>query len=94
MYLWKYSPWPVRCSLVQKPEVQEHPGKVVRYAETVLVAPVVRNWRGTRTDGRGETGAGNDRFIDGNYDVLLATTIIESGLDIPNANTMHHERCA
>ncbi len=27
-------------------------------------------------------------FIDGLYDVLLATTIIESGLDIPNANTI------
>ncbi len=27
-------------------------------------------------------------FIAGDYDVLLATTIIESGLDIPNANTM------
>jgi len=27
-------------------------------------------------------------FIDGQYDVLLATTIIESGLDIPNANTI------
>lgn len=27
-------------------------------------------------------------FIDGEYDVLLATTIIESGLDIPNANTI------
>lgn len=27
-------------------------------------------------------------FIAGEYDVLLATTIIESGLDIPNANTM------
>jgi transcription-repair coupling factor (superfamily II helicase) len=27
-------------------------------------------------------------FIDGMYDVLLATTIIESGLDIPNVNTM------
>ncbi len=28
------------------------------------------------------------RFIDGHYDVLLSTTIIESGLDIPNANTI------
>jgi transcription-repair coupling factor (superfamily II helicase) len=27
-------------------------------------------------------------FIDGEYDVLLATTIIENGLDIPNANTI------
>ena len=27
-------------------------------------------------------------FIDGDYDVLVATTIIESGLDIPNANTI------
>jgi len=27
-------------------------------------------------------------FIQGDYDVLLATTIIESGLDIPNANTI------
>jgi transcription-repair coupling factor (superfamily II helicase) len=27
-------------------------------------------------------------FIDGQYDVLLATTIIESGLDIPNVNTI------
>ncbi|MCB0806282.1 MAG: transcription-repair coupling factor [Bacteroidales bacterium] len=27
-------------------------------------------------------------FIDGRYDVLLATTIIESGLDIPNVNTI------
>jgi len=27
-------------------------------------------------------------FVDGEYDVLVATTIIESGLDIPNANTI------
>ena len=27
-------------------------------------------------------------FISGRFDVLIATTIIESGLDIPNANTM------
>lgn len=27
-------------------------------------------------------------FIDGKFDLLLATTIIESGLDIPNANTI------
>lgn len=27
-------------------------------------------------------------FYDGSYDILLATTIIESGIDVPNANTM------
>lgn len=27
-------------------------------------------------------------FADGNYDVLLSTTIIESGIDLPNVNTM------
>ncbi|MFC2080967.1 transcription-repair coupling factor [Bacteroidota bacterium] len=27
-------------------------------------------------------------FIEGDYDVLISTTIIESGLDIPNANTI------
>jgi transcription-repair coupling factor (superfamily II helicase) len=27
-------------------------------------------------------------FYDGKYDVLLATTIVESGIDIPTANTM------
>jgi transcription-repair coupling factor (superfamily II helicase) len=28
------------------------------------------------------------KFIEGEYDVLVATTIIEAGLDIPNANTI------
>ena len=27
-------------------------------------------------------------FIGGEYDVLVSTTIIESGLDVPNANTI------
>jgi transcription-repair coupling factor (superfamily II helicase) len=29
-----------------------------------------------------------NQYYDGKYDVLLATTIVESGLDIPTANTM------
>ncbi len=28
------------------------------------------------------------KFMDGVYDVLISTTIVESGLDVPNANTM------
>ena len=32
------------------------------------------------------------RFVAGETDVLLSTTIIESGLDIPNANTIIIDR--
>ncbi|MBK1636611.1 transcription-repair coupling factor [Rhodovulum adriaticum] len=44
-------------------------------------------------EAHGQMAAGelDDRmnaFYDGKYDVLLATTIVESGLDIPTANTM------
>ena len=43
--------------------------------------------------GHGQLAAGEldermNAFYDGRYDVLLATTIVESGLDIPTANTM------
>ena len=27
-------------------------------------------------------------FLDGEYDVLVSTTIIETGVDIPNVNTL------
>ena len=36
----------------------------------------------------GELDTRMNAFYDGQYDVLLATTIIESGLDIPTANTL------
>ncbi len=47
----------------------------------------------TFVSAHGQMAAGelDDRmnaFYDGKYDVLLATTIVESGLDIPTANTM------
>jgi transcription-repair coupling factor (superfamily II helicase) len=43
--------------------------------------------------GHGQMGEGElERvmvdFVDGRYDILLATTIVESGLDIPNVNTI------
>ncbi len=31
-------------------------------------------------------------FVDGNYDILVSTTIVEAGLDIPRANTMFIDR--
>ena len=45
------------------------------------------------TTAHGQLAAGQlddiiNAFYDGQYDVLLATTIVESGLDIPTANTM------
>jgi transcription-repair coupling factor (superfamily II helicase) len=41
----------------------------------------------------GQMGAGElddimNAFYDGQYDVLLSTTIVESGLDVPTANTL------
>ena len=39
-------------------------------------------WRPSELDDR------MTAFYDGKYDVLLSTTIVESGLDIPSANTM------
>ena len=47
--------------------------------------------------GHGQMGEGEleevmQRFVTGQTDVLIATTIIESGLDIPNANTIIIDR--
>ena len=42
-----------------------------------------------RADGRGRAGRGDAAISSrGEFDILLATTIVESGLDIPNANTI------
>ena len=61
--------------------------------------PEIEDWLKTQVPevsyvvAHGQMAAGqlDDRmnaFYDGKYDVLLATTIVESGLDIPTANTM------
>jgi transcription-repair coupling factor (superfamily II helicase) len=34
-----------------------------------------------------------EKFIAGQYDILVCTTIIENGIDIPNANTIIVENC-
>ncbi len=61
--------------------------------------------RGARADGRGERTGRDARaghvealervmldFVEGRYDVLVATAIVESGLDIPRANTILIDR--
>ncbi|WP_250931999.1 transcription-repair coupling factor [Aporhodopirellula aestuarii] len=52
------------------------------------VVPEVRVGIGHGQMGEGELEQVMIDFIDHKFDMLLATTIIESGLDIPNANTM------
>ncbi|MFG0287958.1 MAG: transcription-repair coupling factor [Rhodopirellula sp. JB044] len=52
------------------------------------VVPEVRIGIGHGQMGEGELEQVMVDFIDHKFDMLLATTIIESGLDIPNANTM------
>jgi transcription-repair coupling factor (superfamily II helicase) len=51
-----------------------------------LVPNASRYW--SRTNGRKTRGT-DVGFMNGEFDVLVATTIIESGLDVPNANTIH-----
>jgi transcription-repair coupling factor (superfamily II helicase) len=51
-----------------------------------LVPMLELNW--SWADGREETGRIDVSFMNGEFDVLVATTIIESGLDVPNANTI------
>ncbi|MGR3513922.1 MAG: transcription-repair coupling factor [Paracoccaceae bacterium] len=61
--------------------------------------PEIEDWLKTQVPevtyvvGHGQMAAGEldsrmNAFYDGKFDVLLATTIVESGLDIPTANTM------
>lgn len=57
-------------------------------AKITEVVPEVRIGIGHGQMGEGELEQVMVDFIDHKFDMLLATTIIESGLDIPNANTM------
>ena len=50
--------------------------------------PEVTHVAATGQMAAGELDDRMNAFYDGKYDVLLATTIVESGLDIPTANTM------
>ncbi|NJO68636.1 MAG: transcription-repair coupling factor, partial [Bacteroidetes bacterium] len=50
--------------------------------------PGVKNCFCTWSARRGKAGTNYARLINGDYDVLISTTIVESGLDIPNANTI------
>ncbi len=60
-------------------QVQSHINRICPYVKTAVVHG--------KMDGTTIENVMYD-FIQGDYDVLLATTIVESGLDIPNANTI------
>jgi transcription-repair coupling factor (superfamily II helicase) len=51
-----------------------------------------RAWRWPRADGARDARDRDDGLHRGRYDVLCATAIIESGIDIPRANTMIIDR--
>jgi len=64
-------------------------GDMVEIAARInAVVPEIRIGIGHGQMGEGELEQVMIDFIDHKFDMLLATTIIESGLDIPNANTM------
>ena len=64
-------------------------GDMPRIVEKIRDAvPEVRIGMGHGQMGEGELERVMVDFIEHRFDLLLATTIIESGLDIPNANTM------
>lgn len=69
--------------------VHNRVNNIVKYAETIQqLCPQAK----TLVAHGQLTGASLEKammhFIEGEYDVLVCTTIIESGLDIPNANTI------
>ncbi|MEO1617210.1 MAG: transcription-repair coupling factor [Planctomycetota bacterium] len=64
-------------------------GDLDRVAESLRrIVPELRIVIGHGQMGEGELEQVMVDFIEHKYDMLLATTIIESGLDIPNANTI------
>ena len=66
---------------------------IERIAELISrIVPGARVAVGHGQMGRGELEKVMVRFIEGEVNVLVCTTIIESGLDIPNANTMLIDR--
>jgi len=44
------------------------------------------------TDGRRHARARHDRLLEGRFDVLVCTTIVESGIDLPSVNTLIVDR--
>jgi transcription-repair coupling factor (superfamily II helicase) len=59
--------------------------------QAAMILRLVPDARVTYVHGQMEGDALEKRmmkFVEGEYDVLVATNLIESGLDIPNANTM------
>lgn len=70
--------------------------KAQRLHELVPQARIaVAHGQMTRGSKEGEAGALEETmldFVEGRYDILVATAIIESGLDIPRANTMIIDR--
>ena len=72
-------------SFVVVPRIKDIPELETFLKEEV---PEITHVTATGQMAAGELDDRMNAFYDGKYDVLLATTIVESGLDIPTANTM------
>ena len=60
----------------------------MRAASSQEHVPEVKVAARPRPDGAERARGRDDRLLRRQYDVLLSTTIVESGLDIPTANTL------
>ena len=74
-----------RTKLIIVPRIADLPDMEAYLSETV---PEVRYVTAHGQMAGGELETRMNAFYDGQYDVLLSTSIIESGLDIPSANTI------
>ena len=69
--------------------VHNHVKDLAQWVEKIRqLVPAARVAMGHGQMGEGELEKVMIDFVDGRYDILCSTTIIESGLDIPRANTM------
>ncbi|WP_394333350.1 transcription-repair coupling factor [Hymenobacter actinosclerus] len=63
-------------------DIEELAGMIVRLVPDARVTYIHGQMEGDKLEKR------MMKFVDGEYDVLVSTNLIESGLDIPNANTI------
>ncbi len=80
------------CPLVEESEVSDLTAAEERFKRLRAVLARGRGRAGPRPDAAAEKDAAMARFVAGETKVLVATTVIEVGVDVPNASIMVIER--